>query len=224
MNTNGILRQGNCVGKSVMDLLCVFAVVTIIIPLLTILFDANKTDLNRNLDGILERKMRLAEQRMIPKVNLSRHHPQFDSNSESTEGDANLAGDNVGKGWLKTKSAFIRQRIAERIPGMVNDEEFVLPVPGDTTNPTSLTSNDLEQMAQGSEVNPLALTLPAARSAFMTKDAICDNSEITRKKSVPAFYRFEEISDEEFQLESARDFVESLTKSEISSVTGRAGD
>lgn len=196
MNTTDISAERDC-GNSVIELLRVITVITIAIPLLILCFDANETQLNRNVDGILVREMSLG---VTPKVNLNNHRFRFDG----------FEHDDFGAdqpGWVKTKSAFLKQRIAEQIPGLVKDKQLVVPQPSQTFE---LSAEDLKQIASESSVNPMALMLPAARSEFLTEE-INDPVPVALPtepvaESVPPF-------EQEEQLQSAKDFVDSLIQS-----------
>jgi hypothetical protein len=125
MNTNHQASLWERNGNAVTELLWVVAALTIIIPILSIIFDANQTNPSQDMEGILVREMAVSDRGLKAIVNINKIHPKFDKK--------------------------------------VND-----PVLGrsDQIQEGEWDFRMMTQMAEQQEINPLLMTLPAARKSL----------------------------------------------------------
>jgi len=160
MNTNNRSGLWERHGNAVTELLWVVATITITIPLLSILFDANHTVPNQYVEGILVRELSLSESGLMPIVNFNRINPQFKKN---------LASDD-NPGSEVTEKAFDGQVGASENWNSSDDLDWNI--------------GKIEEFAGYYKIDPLLMTLPAARKSLLEDTKFSSEASLNRVQSL----------------------------------------
>ncbi len=138
MNTNSYSGLWNQDGNAVSELLWLVSAITITIPLLSILFDANQTVPNQSREGILVRKFAEFEGGILPIINICKARPHF-----------------VEPIIVKSATVSTADRQVEKI------EELIV------IDLDNWDGEKMEKLAECQKIDPLLITLPAARKCLL---------------------------------------------------------